>query len=82
MRSSPAILVLAILILTLGTASTAKDAGDALPAPADSAEATQPLAVGRAIPAATIRALDGKPVSLSELHAKELRLLVFYRGGW
>jgi hypothetical protein len=83
MRSPIAIWVL--LSLAIGMPASPGAAGDtpgALPAPADSAAETQPLAAGSPIPEATIRALDGKSVALSGLHAKELRLLVFYRGGW
>jgi len=67
--------LLACLALTLA-------AGGALAAPAPSAAAARPLAVGARLPAAEIRALDGATINLADLAAGRPTLVVFYRGSW
>ena len=49
---------------------------------AASAAETKPLTVGAAVPSATLRTIDGKPVALKDALGGKKTVLVFYRGGW
>lgn len=51
-------------------------------APAASADAITPLAVGTAAPAGTLFAADGAAVSTADLWKAGPTLVVFYRGSW
>ncbi|MFZ9682438.1 MAG: peroxiredoxin-like family protein [Cephaloticoccus sp.] len=51
-------------------------------APAATVESAQPLPVGAAAPAATVRAPDGAEVDLGALVCAQPPILSFYRGGW
>jgi peroxiredoxin len=47
-----------------------------------SAEKTEPLKVGAAVPDSGVRTLDGDEISLKKLVEGKPTVLVFYRGGW
>ncbi len=47
-----------------------------------SAEATQPLQPGAAVPSVSVRSVDGASIDLAKLVSRSGALLVFYRGGW
>lgn len=49
---------------------------------AASAEKVQPLLIGSPLPKASLRAIDGKQVTLEKINDGKPTLLVFYRGGW
>lgn len=74
----------------LGRAAAALDpssntgAGSETPAPVvfDAAEAARGLAVGDAVPAVTLRTMDGEPFDLRAAIEARPTVLVFYRGGW
>ena len=48
----------------------------------DSAEMTQPLAVGAKLPSVSLPNVDGKTIALDSAYADQSIVLVFYRGGW
>ena len=47
-----------------------------------SAETTQPLQPGTAVPSVSVQAVSGSTIDLSKLVSESGALLVFYRGGW
>jgi peroxiredoxin len=49
---------------------------------ADSATMAKPLTVGAMVPDATLQALNGKNVSLTNILKRKRTVLIFYRGGW
>lgn len=67
--------VLALALLVPSAASRAAE-------PPPRAEEVCPLKPGASIPEVTLRAPDGKAVSLRQLVATRPAVLVFYRGGW
>ena len=67
------IVLLSLIVSTIGTAQ------NELP---NTAEGIAPLLIGAKIPNATLAAIDGKMVSISELMKSKKTILVFYRGGW
>jgi len=70
-----------LILFVLCTASVSV-AGEPEPVIADSPETVRPLLVGATIPDVTLASLDGTPVELTNLVAKQPSILVFYRGGW
>lgn len=54
----------------------------AFAAAAPTAESAVPLAVGKAVPSATVQAADGSAVELAEVVGQKPTVLIFYRGGW
>lgn len=49
---------------------------------ANSAKDTTPLKAGEKVPAANLRTVDGKSLSLQQVTAGRPTILVYYRGGW
>jgi peroxiredoxin len=45
-------------------------------------EHVSPLGEGQAVPAATVKAMDGEDVNLRSVVTEKPTVLVFYRGGW
>lgn len=74
---APAALLAAVLVL--------QDPG-ALQAPPgavpSSDRAVCPALVGTKVAAATVRDLEGKPLTLESIFQEKPTILVFYRGGW
>jgi peroxiredoxin len=56
--------------------------GAAFAAIAPSADQVHPLLIGQPAPAATLKSIDGKSVTLTRALAGKPAVIVFYRGGW
>lgn len=67
---------LIVLLFSMGISAAAWGAAAA------TAESAAPLAVGTAVPAATVHATDGSAVELADVVGDKPTVLIFYRGGW
>jgi len=52
------------------------------PVIADSPQTIRPLLIGASVPDLTLADLQGAPVELSAVLAKQPSIIIFYRGGW
>lgn len=68
-------------LLALALAACLLGAAEPPPAVADAAQ-TAPIAVGTAVPAATLKDVEGKTIDLASVWAEKPAVLVFYRGSW
>ena len=58
-----------------------KEAETTAPMPASPVE-VRPLLVGAAVPDASVRTVEGQPVSMRQVIAERPTVVIFYRGGW
>lgn len=54
----------------------------AAPTASSSPEEITPLLIGRSVPEATVRTMEGRELDLRKALGDEPAVLVFYRGGW
>jgi hypothetical protein len=70
------------IVLFSVCAASSVSAGDREPLIADSPETIRPLLIGASIPSITLARVEGNPVALADVIARQPSIIIFYRGGW